>query len=468
MTSRYGKRSEGFGRRGFLKGGAAFGLLAGGVGAGIAGGGFAGAQSAPGVPATIRSIRLMATDGFFSFPGRRFGDGNELYGFGFRGVDDIALETDDVVGDLVNKYKGLVHHIAPFVIGDEGDELALVVTNLGLTQRPDLDDSHSLHWHGFRNATAVYDGVPETSIAVPAGRDLPYYFNMKAGRDTNKSWISSSAGTYMYHCHFEDTEHVQMGMTSLAWIRPTQDVTARTGPVDPISGFNTWQVGDTRYCYNDAGTGVDTSFEREFALLFNEIDTTPHDNLLAVQEFVWSDYEPNYWTINGRSYPDTVELNVDPTGGAHENIYQPHTSLCQINAGEQGLLRLANLGYEVHSIELIGLRGRVVGGDASLLVDPAGNDLTFETSVIDIGPGEARDVIFTAPAYNATWAEAADGTGSQYNRYLIRNRNTHRNTNDGAVEANGLGGMVTEIRVYPPGTLAAQTSPNETYPTYAN
>jgi FtsP/CotA-like multicopper oxidase with cupredoxin domain len=234
----------------------------------------------------------------------------------------------------------------------------------------------------------------------------------------------------MYHCHFEDVEHVQMGMTGSIFVRPSQNGTS-------IGGF-------TKFAYND-GDGS-TGYDREFTLLLNEIWTTPHDNLEAIQETVWPDYQANYWTINGRSYPDTLLPNNDPALPA-----QPLSSLIQVNAGERVLLRFANLGYEQQAMQLLGLPMKVVGEDATLLRNGT-VDLSYETNTVYIGPGEGRDVLFTAPAFS--------GAGD-YDVYSLRNRNVHRLTNDGA---SGLGGQATEVWVYPAGTLAEQSHPNQTYP----
>ena len=48
-------------------------------------------------------------------------------------------------------------------------DIKITLTNLGLSVRPDLVDGHTIHWHGFRNAIPLFDGVPELSIAVPIG-----------------------------------------------------------------------------------------------------------------------------------------------------------------------------------------------------------------------------------------------------------------------------------------------------------
>ena len=75
------------------------------------------------------------------------------------------------------------------------------LTNLGLALRPDLFDAHTIHWHGFRNVIPFFDGEPTGSVAVTTGRNFTYIYRPR------------DPGTYMFHCHVEDVEHVHMGMT---------------------------------------------------------------------------------------------------------------------------------------------------------------------------------------------------------------------------------------------------------------
>jgi FtsP/CotA-like multicopper oxidase with cupredoxin domain len=238
----------------------------------------------------------------------------------------------------------------------------------------------------------------------------------------------------MYHCHFEDVEHVQMGMTGVVYVRPAQNGTSKT-----FDG-KTY----TKFAYND-GDGS-TGYDREFALLLNEIWTEPHDNLEAIQETVWPNYKANYWTLNGRSYPDTLLPNNDSSLPA-----QPLSSLIQVEAGDRVLLRFANLGYEQQAMQLPGIRLRVVGEDAALLRNGS-VDLSYLTNTIYIGPGEARDVLFTAPPLSG---------GGSYDVYWLRNRDSHRLTNG---SASGLGGQLTQVRVYPSGGIPDQDHINQTYP----
>jgi len=43
---------------------------------------------------------------------------------------------------------------APMIAIDEGDELFLTLTNVGMVMRPDLFEQHRVHFHGYPNASA--------------------------------------------------------------------------------------------------------------------------------------------------------------------------------------------------------------------------------------------------------------------------------------------------------------------------
>jgi FtsP/CotA-like multicopper oxidase with cupredoxin domain len=438
-------------RRQFLKAagfGAAAVTLGGGALAATRGTGVAVAQSSARDHITLAGGKLFlaATDGYLTLPGR---EDDPLYIFGFIPV------PDDTAGALEASYKGRAQHIAPILDTTDGADVYLTLTNLGLVQRPDLTDSHTLHWHGFRTPTSLFDGVPEVSIAVPINRQFTYFYR------------PHNAGTYMYHCHFEDVEHVQMGMTSIVFVRP---------------------AGHPNWAYNDSST----AFDRHSAILLNEIWNRYHDNDRDIQETIPTDYDPQWFTLNGRCYPQTVLPNDDPSlpdelriltlnanNGDHE-ASQPVSALIQANPGERVLLRLANLGYQQHAMELPGIPLRVVGQDATFLgpgtvLDVTYGERRYTTNTVYIGPGEARDVLFTAPGYSAAAPTFTDGWGT-YNRYFFRNRDHRRLANHGRPGAGGpnggaagVGGMATEVRVYraadavPVPDPAGPISPNLTY-----
>ncbi|HZP40295.1 MAG TPA: multicopper oxidase domain-containing protein [Candidatus Binatia bacterium] len=380
--------------------------------------------------AATTTLALAATDGYITVPGR---ETDPLYVFGFIPVDPAASPSQ-----LIATYKGHAQHTAPIIDVKQNDDIKITLTNLGLVQRPDLTDSHTIHWHGFDLPSPLNDGVPEVSVAVPIGKQLTYFYR------------PHREGTYMYHCHFEDVEHVQMGMVSIVLVRPLQDGTAMN------VGGRTF----TKFAYND-GDGS-TGYDRHFAILLNEVWSGFHDGDRDIQESIPTDYAPQWFTLNGRTYPDTVKphddattssgiTTVNPNYGTSDKS-QPISSLVQANPGERILLRLANLGYQQHAMQLPGIPMHVIGQDASLLRNGS-VDTSYWTNTLYIGPGEARDVLFDAPPYDPLAPSGSDGRGT-YNVYYFKNRDWRRLSNGGAP---GPGGMMTEVRVYRD-TLPAQTA----------
>ena len=99
----------------------------------------------------------------------------------------------------------------PLVAFDEDDEMFLTLTNVGMIMRPDLFEQHTIHFHGYPNASSFYDGVPDASMAINIGASFTYYY------------LAPDAGTYFWHCHITPPEHLQMGMVSQLHVRPRQD-----------------------------------------------------------------------------------------------------------------------------------------------------------------------------------------------------------------------------------------------------
>lgn len=339
------------------------------------------------------NFRLGATDGYIRTP-----DGAEHYIFGF--VDLTGVPEEEIYG-----LRGRAQLLAPLLEAYEGDEVYLTLTNLGLPDRPDLDDSHTIHWHGFPNQIPFYDGVPEASLSVPVGRDFVYHFRPR------------DPGTYMYHCHFEPVEHIQMGMVGPLIVRPQIQREVR--------------YGGRKFAYDDPAT----EFDREHFVFLTELDPVAHRQVLSVQEFDWTEYKPQYWLLNGRSYPDTTRTEADDLPS------QPCPALIQANSGDRVLLRCVNLGFQEHSIELLGIPLKVVGQDAQQPRSLWSQDLSHWCTVLYFAPGQTLDVLFTA---------GEPGT------YPLLNRDLHKCRNAGQPP----GGMVSEIRVHPPGTLPPQEGPN--------
>ena len=326
------------------------------------------------------------------------------------------------------------------------------ITNLGLAQRPDLFDAHTLHWHGFRNVIPFFDGEPTGSVSVPAGSVFTYVYRPR------------DPGTYMYHCHVEDVEHVHMGMTGMVFVRP-------------------WSPDGSRdkWAYDTS----DTAFDREYAMMLTEVWAEAHWADAHIQLPEWSDYRADFSLINGRVYPDTLvdsaplDTSIAPNPGATGLNYlpyipvktdangdlvapsdtngaapvvrddlrrQPMSSLVRCTEGEKVLLRFANLGFKEVAMTMAGMKFRVVGRDATPMRSRDHTDTSYETNTLNMGAGESVDAIITAPPHSG-------GAGPDV--YVLSNRNLMRRN------GSGPGGQTTEVRVYPTSAnLPAQPYPN--------
>lgn len=336
------------------------------------------------------------------------------YIFGFRDVTGLT-------NDLVFAQKMKAQLTAPTWSLQVGGDYTLKLTNLGLAVRPDLIDAHTLHFHGFRNALPIFDGEPHSSVGVPIVRDLTYFYR------------PHDPGTYLYHCHFEETEHVHMGMVGTTFIKPAA-----------------WTT-ENKMAYDDAAI---SGYDREFVMTLNEVWTESHWADSHVQLPEWSDYAPEFWLLNGRVYPDTIAPNgsrnmttgdLNPPPGRPELQYQPISSLVTCNSGDRVLLRCTNLGFEQQSMRLSGLKMRIIAKDATLLTGRNGEDLTQWSDTLTIGPGQSVDAIFIAPDV------------TEMTKLMFYNRKYSRLSNGGHT---GYGGQMTEVHIYPAGTLPPQTEPN--------
>ncbi len=126
---------------------------------------------------------------------------------------------------------------APLMAIDEDDEFFLTLTNVGMIMRPDLFEQHTVHFHGYPNASSFYDGVPDASVAINIGGSFTYYY------------LAPDAGTYFWHCHITPPEHLQMGMVGQIYVRPRQNRVPSGG--DLYAALQTQQL-DLRTACNSA------------------------------------------------------------------------------------------------------------------------------------------------------------------------------------------------------------------------
>ncbi len=360
---------------------------------------------APGYDPNVTCMHLTAGDGF-----SMMADGRMLYMFGFGDMTGVPRDEVIQAGTLRQQFP------APIITGDEGGELYLSLTNVGMQIRPDLFDPHTVHFHGFPQAAAVLDGLPEASVSINMGSTISYYYNL------------DDPGTYMYHCHVEATEHMQMGMLGNLYVRPRQN----NEPAQTFPGGWSHTPGMT-YTYNDLDGS--TYYDREYAIQLTGVDSDFHDASEAVAPLPFAEMRPKYSLINGRGYPDTV---VDAPIANDYNGYEGQVLASKIVAvqGEQTLLRISSL--DVHrefTLQVDGFPVRIIGKDAKLLrarLPGTGNNVFIETSSVTIGGGSTVDVLIDLDTY--------DVPVGVYPLYTS-NLNYLSNENE------DFGGMMTEIHV---------------------
>jgi Multicopper oxidase len=395
---------------------------------------------------------------------------------------------------------------APLIAIDEDDELFLTLTNVGMIMRPDLFEQHTVHFHGYPNASAFYDGVPDASIAINIGGSFTYYY------------LAPDAGTYFWHCHIAPPEHLQMGMVGQLYVRPRQNKIAagqslytalsqwETGPalVSNPTMYSDWQtyenvrkrcgsnvaanipadllcstplpanttatraVVDTNhpnggakynYAYND-GDGS-TYYDVEYPIQIHGFDPNFHFVGMTFNPESFNDMKDKYFMLNGRSYPDTVGGHVctagDPlpacsgsqavsvgsvkvapgpmetqsTDGTN-HASQPLPTVINIPTNGHALLRISDLDVsEYQTLASLGIPMRVVGLNARLLRDMAGNNMAYQTNSITLAGGESIDVIL-------------DATGLQPRQkfYLYTPQLDHLSN-----DAENFGGLMTEVNI---------------------
>jgi FtsP/CotA-like multicopper oxidase with cupredoxin domain len=355
---------------------------------------------------------------------------------------------------------------APMMAIDEDDEFFLTLTNVGMIMRPDLFEQHTVHFHGYPNASAFYDGVPDASVAINIGASFTYYY------------LAPDAGTYFWHCHISPPEHLQMGMVGQIYVRPRQNRVAggallyaslQAQQVDlrtacssasdilcsnPLPAVNNGATRDAHlntavpvstsappltyavnYAYND-GDGT-TAYDVEYPIQIHGFDPNFHFVGMTFNPEGFVDMKDKYFLLNGRSYPDTVTTGPLQTASADgvKHFSQPLPTIVNIPAGKKALLRISDLDVtEYQTLASLGIPMHVIGYNAKLLRDQAGVNLYYDTNSITLAGGESLDVIL----------DASDTTkypsGSVFYLYTP---NLDHLSND----AENFGGLMTEVHI---------------------
>jgi FtsP/CotA-like multicopper oxidase with cupredoxin domain len=239
----------------------------------------------------------------------------------------------------------------------EGDQVRFEVRN-------DLPESTTVHWHGLVVPNAM-DGPAEiTQRSIEPGESFTYEFT------------AEQPGTFFYHSHDNPDRQQALGLYGALIIRPA----------DPAT--------DRAYDY-----------QHEAVI---ELQEWTEKNGYTFPAMLMEGAMPNFFTINGKAYPDTEPIRM--------------------RLGER--LRVRFIGSHnnfVHPMHIHGGPFQIVETDG-VPVPPAGR---WTKDTVNVGPGERYDVIWTARR-----------TG----RWLLHCHIPHHTTNNN-VEEDGAGGLTTLIEV---------------------
>jgi len=407
-----------------------------------------------GVTATV-VYNLYATDGYIELP-----DGLPLYMYGFiggrQGVD-FTYQTRFIPGVIPSNltvaggavapqggvwagqdanFAGNAQFPAPIIYATAGDVVEIRLKNLGVAANPAApNDPHSIHLHGL-DVDAANDGVPETSLgAVPAnlcanGTSAPNgVCGPKAGGPAPGAgnvivymFSPTHAGTYMYHCHQEADIHVQMGMYGALVVYNTGDPAAAVGPGQGLGG----QLFGHPY-------------DKDYILLLSEFDVRGHQSEAGTYKpqswdpkpYNWALYQPQYWQINGISFPNTIHAGW-LSGYTFTQWLAAHPGYDPLitgsvsggsgawggTPGEKVLIRVINMGFETQPMHMHGYHGKILGSDQRAWdwanvpgVTPFNQGL--EKNTLTIGSGETYEwlVDFGQQSFQSTYPA---GTQSRY------------------------------------------------------
>ncbi len=194
----------------------------------------------------------------------------------------------------------------------------------------------TLHNNLTESTAILFQGqgmIPDT-VGVPANGTKTYTFT------------ATTPGTFLYEAGLlPNAQHqAAMGLHGALVVRPL---------VSPQQAY-----GDATTTFND-----------EAILVLSELDTNLNANGAT---FDMRDYKPQYFLINGVSYPDTTTISTAP--------------------GNKVLLRYVNAGQQSHSMTVLGMQQTLIGKDGSAIAYPS------RRAAETIAPGETLDAIATVPA----------------------------------------------------------------------
>jgi FtsP/CotA-like multicopper oxidase with cupredoxin domain len=193
------------------------------------------------------------------------------------------------------------------------------------------------------------------------------------GGSVTYSFTASQPGTYLYESGSNPHKQIQMGLYGVLVVRPSMGAA---------------------YAYNDSTTRFDPA--REYLLLLHDIDPDLHHAVELGRPYDVTTMHDRYWTINGRSFPDTISDN-----NASWLPAQPYSSLVRLKPYDPStnpypaLIRYANAGMVNHPFHPHGNHMQVIARDGRRLRGAGGQDTSFQDFTRTVGSGQSYDMLFS-------------------------------------------------------------------------
>jgi hypothetical protein len=290
----------------------------------------------------------------------------------------------------------------PTLIVKEGDTVTVTLQN----NLPAAAGNTSIYFPGF-NVTAT-GGAP--------GGLVQEAVNAAACTGTNCStvtytFVASTPGTHAYYSATQGAIQVEMGLFGALVVLPSTPQAACANSKNDAS-----RAANSEPDYRLATSAYDhasTCYDREYLAQLSEVDAKvhvqAHDQVLAnascaspagCLNIVTEPYEPSYYMVNSRSFPDDADPSYAP-----QYPNQPYNMNPHAHPGEIVLLRVIGQGRLQHPFHEHGNHLRVLARDGNLLV--AQNDATklagplnFTTASV---PGMAIDSLFYWTGKGLNW-----------------------------------------------------------------
>ncbi len=268
--------------------------------------------------------------------------------------------------------------------------------------------NHTIHWHGLYVPWRM-DGVPYvTQMPVMPGQTFTYEFEAKP------------YGTHFYHCHWGTLLHMQAGMYGALIVENPHDPIRKQFPYEREYTL-IYSAHDVDFLRSELNTMLERMKERRYLMANGRFDSerfalfdTKSDLQRAINGGYQPPYvtnrrtraelpEPNWFTVNGSSYPSTP------------NLY--------INSGENIRVRLVNAGTEEHYLHLHGHDFWMVCNDGIPLENPQ------QMNTIRLSPGKTNDIVIE---------------GTNRGIWTFHDHDTRRVTNNGLYPGGNLLALVYE------------------------